>query len=81
MTDGFVCNSRGSEFSPRKMLYFSTPSGLHFVRFLKKIFGYTAFTLYCRWTESSVKAFFNTMDCGEFAPLGPFLCPTTEEKI
>ena len=29
----------GSGVSPRKCLYFSTPVGLHFVRFLKQIFA------------------------------------------
>jgi hypothetical protein len=28
--------------SPEKCLYFSTPIGLQFVRFLNQIFGYTA---------------------------------------
>jgi hypothetical protein len=32
------------------------------------------------WTTRQPKAFFNTMDWWAYAPLGPFLCPTTEEK-
>jgi hypothetical protein len=41
------------------------PLGLHFVRFLKQIFGCTAFTLYFRYTESSVVKYLHGMFHGQ----------------
>jgi hypothetical protein len=63
----YVYNSKWVwEYSPpRKLLYSYTPIELHYVRFLKLIFGYSLQRLNytsCRQTESSVKYMYKSLN-------------------
>jgi hypothetical protein len=71
-----TCESKG-------VMLFYTPKGIHPKTLYLPV--YLPLASLIRYYEFVVKddvhSIFNTMDWWAFAPLGPFLCPTTEEKI